>query len=523
MFSNVIADDLRARTADGTLPERVAEALKDRLEAAAQDEAEQKAVARASTLPWKRTAASATVPEEVARVLHEQLQLTPRAAQLITEHVAVHDAQTARGEPARATQPLLCLTGPVGVGKSAIAARLAATLERELQVVDLPRLGSADEFLGSATAPGALMRAVERAGTTQVVVVLEGLDRMGARWTSDPYALVHHLTDPQRRRAFRDPYFGVPFDLSGVLLIATAGWVQELPNELQRQLDAVEIEGYIDVQKVAIAREAIVPRVLADYNAAAGRIAFPDETLEALIRTYTCEPGVAELERLVRRIVRRTLTRDVGAEPPPSVTVTHESLHELLGRAPMLAGRTRHAERAGAAGVLMVGSKGGAYAAVEAVHMPGVGRIMVSGTDGSDRAARVGPVASLVRSRLGDFQIPARFLEEFDTHLMLPVNGIPGDEAAAGLAATIAFVSLMRDRPADQELAATGVVTLHGRILPTLGVRHKMLAAHRAGVRRVLLPRGSESELDDLPARVHDDITFIPVDDVAQALHVALR
>ncbi len=513
---------LQTRIADTPLPDDVAAELRKRLDGSANDGAGVARVSRALDLPWNSERLADVGLAEVQAALTERLRLTQEAGRLVAEHLAVTESREG-GARASGLEALLCVSGPPGVDTAGVAREIAATLKRPVQLVALPQLKSPEALLGTTESPGALMRAIEAAGSAQAVIVLQGIDRVGSDWGSDAFGFVYSLTAPERRRAFHDPYFGIPFDLSDTLIVVTARWTHGLPEPVRDRLDIVEIEGFIDADRVRIAQQSIVPAVMSDYNVSPDELSFAPEAMEALARAYTLEPGLANLEYLVRRLVRRVLTdRGSGVEDVPD-TITVEFLTEYLGRPSRTLRRTLERGRPGIVGTLAVAERGGEFGQAQAVNMPGTGRLLISGTDSSNLTTKLGVVYSVVRARLSELAVSARYLEEFDTHIRVPVTVLPGEENAVGLAAAIALVSLMRDVSTDPELAAIGRLDLLGRISSVGGVAHTMLAAHRAGVRRVVLPRGNERALDYLPRQLHDDITFIPVEDLAQALQVALR
>ena len=513
---------LQTRIADTPLPDDVSAELRKSLDGSGDDGAGVVRVSRALDLPWKPERHAAVRLAEVQAALTERLRLTQEAGRLIAEHLAVTESR-AGGARASGSESLLCVAGPPGVDTVGVGREVAAALKRPVQLVALPQLKSPEALLGTVESPGALMRAIEAAGSAQAVIVLQGVDQVGSDWGSDAFGFIYALTAPERRRAFRDPYFGIPFDLSNALIIVTARWTYGLPASVRERLDIVEIEGFVDTDRVRIAQQAIVPAVMSDYNVSLDQLSFAPEAVEALARAYTLEPGLAHLEDLVRRLVRRVLTdRASGVEEVPD-TITVELLTEYLGRPSRTLRRTLERGRPGIVGTLAVAERGGEFGQAQAVNMPGTGRLLITGTEGSNLTTKLSVVSSVVRARLSELAVSARYLEEFDTHIRVPVTILPGEEDAVGLAAAIALVSLMRDVSTDPELAAVGRLDLLGRVSPVDGVAHMTLAAHRAGVRRVVLPRGNERALDYLPPQLHDDITFIPVEDLAQALQVALR
>lgn len=515
---------LHERLRATTLPAGVAGALRDDIDRVEDSNAVELArLERAVGLPWASSARAGLDLADLQAALERNLPLPAPTRERIVEFLAVWDGRTRHPNPAAgAAQTLLCLTGPRGVGKSAVARGIASALGRPLQNIDLARLWSDEDFFGRDTAPGALMRAFEAAGATDVVIVLDGVDAFGERWRSDPYAVVQAVTDPARRAAFRDPFYRVPFDFSSALVIATAPWVHGLPGWVRDRLDLVELEGYAAAEKLHIATQSVLPSILAEWGVEPATLQIADAALLALIRNYTADAGLRELERLLRAIVRQALVRvRLGGAPP--LAIAPENLPEYVGRPPALLRGPRPNPRPGVVGALVVGRLGGEFELIEASNMPGNGRLTFSSPHGTDTSMRLAVVSSYVRSRMSELAVSARVVEEFDTHMQVPVGALPGDEGAIAVPATIALISLLRDQVVDPELGVTGGMSLHGRVLGCDGLRHKMLAAHRAGIKRVLLPRVNERELDDLPPQLHDEMTFIPVDEIAQALTVAFR
>lgn len=529
--------ELASQLAAAPVPEAVSDVLRRRLDQLDGSLDSEDRVARALRLPW--AAASADRPQFA--VLHsdlvDDLAISEPVADLICDHLVVREHQLAAEPDASGPRALLCLVGPPGVGKSYIARQIAEELGLPRATIRLDRLGSPDELFGSAHAPGEIMGAIERLGQTEFVLVLEELDAIGGSWPSggSPSAsagaswaatrasLLNTLTDAATRRQFRDRFFDVPFDLSRVLVVTTARWLPDIPPLERSRLDLVDVTGYVDDDKVTIARDSLAPAVLREYNVPLDNVSIEQDALAALVRSYTIEPGVDELDGLLRKVVRRAMTnRALRGEGGP-LAIAIEDLGATIGRPTRLRVDRRRRESPGEVAAAVVRRGGGVLGHIEAVQMPGSGQIRILDTTGADLTPRYRVVPSYVRSRLSDLGVSARSLEEFDTDLLLPASELPGDEGSLALAAAIAMVSLMRDRAADPELLAIGGITAHGHVRRAEGVQAKILAAHRSGIRRIVIPRQNEHDLDSIPEPLHDAITFIPVDEAGQAINVALR
>ncbi len=529
--------ELSAQLAQTSIPDNVAAILRQRLDHLDGSLDAEDRLARVLRLPWSAAGAARPQFADLHSSFAEELFVPEEVADLLCDHLVVREHQLTAEPDASGTRALLCLVGPPGVGKSYVAHHIADQLGLPLATVRLDHLGSADELFGSEQAPGEIMGAIERLGQTEIVLLLEDLDAIGSgwptaatesqsiseSWSASRATLLNVLTDPTARRQFHDRYFDAPFDLSRVLVVTTARWLPDIPPLERGRLDIVELAGYVDDDKVLIARDSLAPAMLREYNVSPDDVTIEEDALAALVRSYTIEPGVDELDGLVRQVVRRALTnRALRGESAP-LGIAIEDLGATVGRPTRLNLNRRRRETPGLTAGAVVRRSGGILGHIEAVQMPGAGRIRILDSKGEDLTGHYTVVPSYVRSRLSDLGVSARSLEEFDTDLLLPASELPGDAGSLAIAATIAMVSLMRDRPADPELLAIGGMTAHGHVRRAEGVHAKILAAHRGGIRRVVLPRQNEHDLDSIPAQLHDAITFIPIDEAGQGLNVALR
>ena len=529
--------EIAARLAATAVPDDVAATLRRRLDGLDGSLEGQDRLGRALDLPWAASGVARPRIGELHEHLVDDLAATEEVADLLCDHLVVREHQLTSAPDSAGPRALLCLVGPPGVGKSHIAREIAEHIGLPLATIRLDRLGSPDELFGNSQAPGEIMAAIERLGQSEIVLLLEEIDAIGGgwptastqnqaisdRWAATRATLLASLTDAAARRKFQDQFFGVPFDLSRVLVITTARWLPDIPPLERGRLDIVELAGYVDDDKVAIARDSLAPAMLREYNVAADDIAIEDDALAALVRSYTVEPGVDELDGLLRQVVRRALTRRAVRGESGPVSIAIEDLGATVGRPTRLGLHRRRRETPGMTAGAVVRRSGGVLGHIEAVQMPGAGRIRILDTAGADLTGRYAIVPSYVRSRLSDLGVSARSLEEFDTDLLVPASDLPGDEGSLAIAATIAMVSLMRDRAADPEFLAIGGMTAHGHVRRAEGVQAKILAAHRSGIRRIVLPRQNEHDLDSIPEPLHDAITFIPIDEAGQGINVALR
>lgn len=464
------------------------------------------------------------------------------SADQIIDHLVIREHQMLTEQVSYGPRPILCLVGPPGVGKSRLAEYIGTHLGRDVHTVELGRLTSSDELLGSADHPGIIQQAVSQLPNASGALVLQNIDALDENWRPSPTTFLQNLSRLQTLKQFDHRSSNNPIDLSQVLFIATGRWLSESTHGKTLEcLDVVDINGHLDDDKIKIARDTLLPAILQEYGFSPEAVQLDEDTIGTLIRSYTEEAGIVALEQLLRHIVQRSIRKELPIRPEASIVVTVEALAQIIGRPRSGSGsRRRRRDVPGLTFGSVVTPAGGLLDDIEAVQMPGSGNIRVFenwgvqltsehhlGSDGQrvsgsyEKPYEV--LESYIRSHLSELGISTRSLEEFDVHVSIPSNPLPEDAGSLAIAATIATVSVLLDRPVDTEVLAVGGMTGHGRICRTYGTGAKILAAHRRGVRRILLPRENEHELGNIPAVLHDAITFIPVENVGQALAVALR
>lgn len=423
-------------------------------------------------------------------------------------------------------EPILCFVGPPGVGKTSLAQSIAKALGREMTRMSLGGVRDEAEIRGHrrtyvGAMPGRIMQAVRRAGANDPVFVLDEVDKVGADWRGDPSSALLEVLDPEQNYAFRDHYLDVPFDLSKVMFIATANLLDPIPPALRDRMEILELAGYTDEEKLNIGRKFLAPKQMVANGLKEGDYEIADAALGLIISSYTREAGVRNLERELGSVFRKIATRVAEGKEAPAV-IGVEEIREFLGRPKFfheeLAART---SRPGVSIGVGVTGTGGDIMFIEASKMPGKGGLTVTGQLGDVMKESAQAALSYVRSRAADLGIDPDFLQNTDIHLHVPAGAIPKDGPSAGVAMTVALISLLTDRPVNHLVAMTGEITLRGQVLPVGGIKEKALAARRAGVTTFILPSRNEAYLDDLPEELKSDLQFVLADQMDDVLAAA--
>jgi ATP-dependent Lon protease len=422
---------------------------------------------------------------------------------------------------------IVALAGPPGVGKTSLGASVARALGRKFTRVALGGIRDEAEIRGHrrtyvGAQAGRIVRALQEAGTMNPVILLDEVDKIGADWRGDPSSALLEVLDPAQNHTFRDHYLEVDLDLSDVLFLATANMLESIPGPLLDRMEVIRLDGYTHDEKVAIARDHLFARQRSRNGLREGEVEVTDAALGEIVDGYTREAGVRNLERELGKVLRKAATAVARGEPTP-IVVDRDDVTRYLKR------RRFHDEAAdrtsvpGVATGLAVTGVGGDVLFVEATSMPGESGMTVTGQLGDVMKESAQIALSYVRSKADQLGIDRAALEGKRFHVHFPAGAIPKDGPSAGITMTTALVSLLQDAPVRSTVAMTGEVTLSGRVLPIGGVKQKVLAAHRAGLREVILPLRNEADLDDVPESVRDEMTFHPVDDVAKVLELALE
>ena len=482
-------------------------------------------------LPWgKRSEDNFDIPE-ARRILDEDHTGLDDVKERIIEFLAVKKRRESRGlQPVsgRGSGAIITLVGPPGVGKTSLGESVARALGRKFTRVSLGGIHDEAEIRGHrrtyvGALPGRIARALKEAGTMNPVIMLDEIDKVGADWRGDPSSALLEVLDPAQNHTFRDHYLEVDLDLSDVLFIPTANVVDTIPGPLLDRMEIVQLDGYTVQEKLPIARDHLIRRQLERNGLDATEVEITDDALLAIIEGHTREAGVRSLERQLGKLLRKVAAKiDAGEETPP-VAIDHESLRTYLGRTRFESEIAERTSTPGVATGLAVTGTGGDVLFIEATEMDGEGGLTVTGQLGDVMKESVRIALSYVRSHASELGIDSSRFSGKSYHVHVPAGAIPKDGPSAGITMVTALASLLTDRPVRSDVGMTGEVTLQGKVLPIGGVKQKLLAAHRAGLKEVILPRRNEADLDDVPAQVRDEMTIYPVSDVADVLQLALE
>ncbi len=421
---------------------------------------------------------------------------------------------------------ILCFAGPPGVGKTSLGQSIARALGRKFTRMSLGGMRDEAEIRGHrrtyiGAMPGRIIQAIKRAGTRNPVFMLDEVDKIGADWRGDPSSALLEVLDPAQNHAFRDYYLDVDFDLSDVIFITTANQLETIPPPLRDRMEIIQLDGYTEYEKVRIAQGHLLPRQVKANGLREDEISFSEDSLGKLVQDYTREAGVRNLERQIGAVCRKTAVK-IAAGELTSVEITPEIVREYLKKEKFESEMSEPIEIPGIATGLAVTSVGGDILFIEATRMKGQSKLRLTGQLGDVMRESAELAFSYVRSKAHELGISQDGFESEEVHVHVPAGAIPKDGPSAGVAMVMAMVSLFTGQPVKTGVGMTGEVTLRGRVMPVGGVKMKVLAAHRAGLNTVILPKRNERDLDDLPDDVREAITFVLVDKIDEAVRAAI-
>jgi ATP-dependent Lon protease len=471
------------------------------------------------SLPWTKTTDDDLDLEKAREILDEDHYDLEKVKERIIEHLAVSKLnQDLSG-------PILCFVGPPGVGKTSLGKSIARALDRKFVRISVGGVRDEAEIRGHrrtyiGAMPGTIIRALRDAESKNPVFMIDEIDKMGSDWRGDPSSAMLEVLDPAQNSSFRDHYLDLPFDLSRILFICTANQLETIPPPLLDRVEVIRLSGYTEEEKLGIAKRYLVATQLEAHGLTPEQIRFSDNALRHLIREYTREAGVRNLDREIAALCRKAAA-EIAAGKRKRVRVDERRVRAWLGR-PRFQGEVRkRTSDPGVATGLAVTPVGGDVLYIEATAMPGEGRLIVTGQLGEVMRESAQAALSWVRSHAEDLGLERDWFEGKDVHIHVPAGAVPKDGPSAGIAMATALASLALGRAVSEDVAMTGEITLTGQVLPVGGVREKVLAAQRAGVTTVVLPKESEGDLDDLPKDVRKTMRFVLADSIDQVIEAA--
>jgi ATP-dependent Lon protease len=514
-------------------------------------------------LPWDKTSGVAIDVAHSREVLDSDHYGLEKIKERILEYLAVKQRRAALGdETGRSREPILCFVGPPGVGKTSLGQSIARALGRQFVRMSLGGVRDEAELRGFrrtyiGSQPGRIIQELRRASTADPVILLDEVDKIGQDWRGDPASALLEVLDPEQNNTFTDHYLNLPFDLSRVLFIATANDMSTVPPALRDRLEVIELSGYIADEKVAIARQHLVPRQLKANGLTAADATVTDEALRTIIADYTREAGVRTLERQIGTVLRKvtrqlaegqvlssefsvlsssgednvTVNGSEGGDPTQnsthkpqnsSVVVDAAFVRNALGRQRFFNEAKERIDQPGIATGMVWTPVGGDIVFVEATPLEGAPGLKVTGQLGDVMRESAEAALTFVRSRGATLGIDPKYFDTHAVHIHVPAGAVPKDGPSAGITMATALASAATGRLVRDDVAMTGEISLRGRVLPIGGIKEKALGAHRAGIRTIILPRRNEPELEELPREVFEELTFVPVDTLDEVLQAAL-
>ena len=468
------------------------------------------------SLPWSKETVDSLDVEEAERILDEDHYGLAKVKERILEYLSIRQlTKSMKG-------PILCLVGPPGVGKTSLARSIARAMERKFVRVSLGGVRDEAEIRGHrrtyvGALPGRVIQGMKTAGSKNPVFLLDEVDKMNADFRGDPSSALLEVLDPEQNNTFSDHYIELPFDLSRVLWVITANVMHNIPRPLLDRMEMISIPGYTEEEKVQIAKRYLIPKQMTEHGLTEKEVVFSEGTVSKIISDYTREAGVRNLERNIATLCRKT-ARQIVQKKRTSIKITTQNLHTFLGAQKYRHTQAEQTHQVGVSTGLAWTEVGGDVLATEVSIMKGKGKLTLTGKLGAVMQESAQAGFSYIRTRAAELGIDEEFHEKTDIHIHLPEGAIPKDGPSAGITMATAVASALTGRPVRSDVAMTGEITLRGRVLPVGGIKEKVLAAHRAGIRTIILPKENKRDLDEIPGNVKRNLNFVFVGHMDEVL-----
>lgn len=473
-------------------------------------------------LPWGIESEDNNDIENARKILDEDHYGLEKIKERILEFLAVRQLTDEKREP------IICLVGPPGVGKTSIVKSIARALNRKYVRMSLGGIRDEAEIRGHrktyvGAMPGRIISNIRIAGTMNPVFLLDEIDKLASDFKGDPSSALLEVLDPEQNNAFRDNYLEIPFDLSKVIFITTANNPDAIPAPLYDRMEIIEMSGYTPEEKLQIAKKHLIGKQLKAHGISEDRLSFTDDGIEKIIYSYTRESGVRGLEKEIANVMRKVAVKIVSGEAQDKIVVTKDNVKEFLGVEKYLENEKPEHSEVGAATGLAWTAVGGEILTIEVSIVSGKGEILLTGHLGDVMKESARTAISYIHAHADDYNIPERAFKDKDIHIHVPEGAIPKDGPSAGITIATAVFSALTGKGVRNDVAMTGEITLRGKVLPIGGLKEKSLAAMRAGIKKVLIPVDNMKDLDDIPESVKNGVKFIPVENVSEVFNIAIE